>query len=136
MKHHRRRPYHEIALHELELVRETLLFRIARGTLDLVVVVVETGDVGVGELGNLPCGAANAAADVEDLHAGLDADLHGKVVFVARNGLVEGLADRVPAEVEALAPAILVQIRREVVVAVGGGKGQYSTEVRNHRMPG
>jgi hypothetical protein len=49
--------------------------------------------VSVGELGNLPRRAANTAANVENLHAGLDSNLHGKVVLVARDGLVEGLAD-------------------------------------------
>jgi hypothetical protein len=39
-----------------------------------------------------------------------------KVVLVASNGLVEGLAVRIAAEVEALAPAVLVQIGRQVVV--------------------
>lgn len=109
--------YHEVALDKLELVRETLLGGVPRGAVDLVVVVVEAGDMRVGELGNLPGGAANTAADVKNLHALLDADLHGQVVLVARNGLVERLADRVAAEVEALAPAILVEVGREVVVA-------------------
>ncbi len=110
--------YHEVTLDELELVRETLLGGVPRGAVDLVVVVVEAGDVRVGELGNLPRGAADTAADVENLHVLLDADLHGQVVLVARDSLVEGLADRVAAEVEALAPAILVEVGSKVVVAV------------------
>jgi hypothetical protein len=40
---------------------------------------------------------------------------------VAGNGLVEGLAIGKAAEVEALAPAILVQVGREVVVVAGEG---------------
>ena len=118
-----RKPYHEITLDKLELVGETLLDSIPCGALNLVVVVVETGDVGIGELGNLPGRATDTAANIENLHASLDANLHGKVVFVAGDGLVERLANRVAAEVEALAPAILVQIRCKVVVT-GATNGQ------------
>ena len=102
------RTYHEIALDEVELVRKALTSGIALSTLDLVVVIVKTGDVGVGELGDLAGRATNTAADVQDLHASLDADLHGEVVLMAGNSLIEGLADRVAAEMEALAPAVLV----------------------------
>ena len=40
---------------------------------------------------------------------------------MARDGLVEALAFVEPAEVERLAPAVLVQIRRQVVVLPGQG---------------
>jgi hypothetical protein len=72
--------------------------------------------VGIGKLGNLPGGPANTAADVENLHPRLDADVGGEEVLVASNGLVKALTGRVAAKVEALAPAILVQIGRKVVV--------------------
>lgn len=101
-------------------MRQALLGGVVRGALDLVVVVVEAGDVGAGELGDLAGGAANTAPDVEDLHPFLDPDLVGEVVLVAGNGLVEVLAAGVPAEVERLAPAILVEIRGEVIVTRGG----------------
>lgn len=78
----------------------------------------------VGELGNLAGGTANAAADVEDLHALLDANLSSQVVLVTSNGLVKGLAGGETAEVEALAPAILVDICREVVVTTRQRAGQ------------
>jgi hypothetical protein len=42
-----------------------------------------------------------------------------QVVLVARNGLVERLAKSIAAEVEALAPAVLVQVRRQIVVVPG-----------------
>ena len=73
--------------------------------------------MGAGELGNLAGGAADTAADVEDLHALLDTHAVGEVVLVAGNGLVERLARGEAAEVEGLAPAILVQVGRQVVVA-------------------
>ena len=85
-------------------------------TLDLVVVVVQAGDVGTSKLGNLTSRATDTAADIEDTHVLLDADLVGEVVLVAGNSLVEGLADGVAAEVEGLAPAVLVQVGCEVVV--------------------
>jgi hypothetical protein len=110
--------YHEISLHELELTRKAFPYCIAGGASNLVVVVVEAGNVGVGELGNLSGRPADTAANVEDLHAWLDADLSGQEVLVASNGLVEGLTRRIAAEVEALSPAVLVEVRRKVVVAV------------------
>jgi hypothetical protein len=45
-----------------------------------------------------------------------------EVVLVASNGLVEGLAVCITAEVEALAPAVLVQISRQVVVVSCEGR--------------
>lgn len=108
---------HEIALDVTELVRELLLLRIVCGTLNLVVVVVETSDVSAGELGNLAGRSSDTAADIKNLHALLDADLSGQVVLVAGNGLVERLSVRVAAEVEGLAPAVLVKVGREIVVA-------------------
>ena len=87
------------------------------GTLNLVVVVVEAGNVGASELGNLTGRAADTAADVENLHALLDADAVGEVVLVSGNGLVEGLAGRETAEVEGLSPSVFVQVGRQVVVA-------------------
>lgn len=78
------------------------------GTLDLVVVVVQAGDVSAGELGDLTSGAANTTADIKDLHTFLDADVVGEVVLMTGDGLVERLAKGVSAEVEGLAPAVLV----------------------------
>jgi hypothetical protein len=43
-----------------------------------------------------------------------------QIVLVTSNGLVEGLAIGEAAEVEALSPAILVQISGEVVVTARG----------------
>jgi hypothetical protein len=51
----------------------------------------------------------------------LDVDAVGEVVLVAGNGLVEGLAVGEAAEVERLAPAVLVQVGGEVVVLPGQG---------------
>lgn len=110
--------YHKVTLDELELARQTFLDRVPGGTGNLVVVVIEARDVGISELGNLPSGSTDTAANVQNLHARLDADLRRQEVLMARNGLVEGLAGRIPAEVEALAPAVLVQVGREIVVAV------------------
>jgi len=110
--------YHEISLHELELAREPILHSVAGGACDLVVVVVETSDVGVGELGNLPSRPANTAANVEDLHPRLDANLRGQVVLVAGDCLIEALTGRIPGEMEGLAPAIFIKVGREVIVAM------------------
>lgn len=82
------------------MVGQTLLLSVVGSTLNLVVVVVETCDVGTGELGNLARWPADAASDIENLHVFLDTDLVGKVVLMSGNGLVEALANRVAAEVE------------------------------------
>lgn len=112
---------HEVALDVVELVGQALLGGVGGGALNLVVVVVEAGNVAAGELGNLAGRAADAAADVENLHALLDADAVSQVVLVAGNGLVEGLALGETAEVEGLAPAVLVQVGGQVVVVSGEG---------------
>lgn len=70
----------------------------------------------VGEFGDLSRRPAYTATNVKNLHTSLDSDLHREIVLVTRNGLIEGLANRVPAEVEALSPTILVQVGREVVI--------------------
>lgn len=85
--------YHEVTLDVCQLVRKLLLLRVVDRTVDLVVVVVQTGDVCASELGDLSCGSTDTAANIKDLHALLDADLVCKIVFMAGNGLVEGLAD-------------------------------------------
>lgn len=100
--------HHEVALDKGQLLGEALLGSVVGSTLDLVVVVVQAGDVGTSELGNLTSRATDTAADIENAHVLLDADLVGEVVLVAGNGLVEGLAEGVAAEVEGLAPTVLV----------------------------
>jgi hypothetical protein len=109
--------YHEVALDEFQLVGQTLLESVVGGTLDLVIVVVQTGNVSTGELGNLAGRAADTTTNVEDLHSLLDADAVGKIVLVTGNGLAERFAVGEAAEVERLAPAVFVQIGGEVVIA-------------------
>ena len=72
--------------------------------------------MGVAEAGDLARGPADAAADVEHAHAGLEADLRGEVVLVPGDGLVEGLALVVASKVERRAPAVLVQLRGSACV--------------------
>lgn len=50
---------------------------------DLKVIVVETGDAGIGKSCDLSSGTTDTATDVEDAHALFEADLGGEVVFVA-----------------------------------------------------
>lgn len=88
------------------------------GTINLIIVVVEAGNVGSSELGDLARGATDTAADIKNLHAFLDAHAQRKVVFVASDGLVERLAGGKAAEMERLAPAVLVQVGGEVVITM------------------
>lgn len=96
----RRGAYHEVSLDIGQLLRKLLLLGVVDRTVNLVVVVVQTGDVCAGELGDLSCGTADTAANIKDLHALLDANLVCKVVLMTGNGLVERLADGETAEVE------------------------------------
>lgn len=109
---------HEIALDEFQLVSETFLLRISCGALNLVVIVVETGDMGAGEFGNLAGWSSYTAANIEDFVSILNTNLGGEVVFVSGNGLVEGLPVCESAEVERLAPSVFVEISSQVVVTI------------------
>lgn len=109
--------HHEIALDEGKLICQALFLGVVGSPLDLVVVVVETRDVSTGELGDLACRPANAAADIQHFHALLDADLVGKIMLVSGNGLIEAFSERVAAKMERLAPTVFVQIGGEIVVS-------------------
>lgn len=71
-----------------------------------------------GELDHLARRPANAATDIEDLHAALQPHVVRKIVLVTSDGLGKGFPVCEPAEVERLAPCVLVQIRSEVIVPV------------------
>lgn len=73
---------HKIPLFEINQVAQSSLFRVLSSPGDLEIVVVQPGDPGVGKVGDLTGGATDTAADVEDLHTGLDTDLGSEVVFV------------------------------------------------------
>lgn len=83
----------------------------------MVFIEIQPGDVGASELDNLSGRTANTTANIENLHVWLDVDAVCEVVFVAGYGAVEGLAVGKPAEVKALTPPVLVEIRGEVVVS-------------------
>ena len=112
---------HEITLGEGDLLVKALLLGVHGAALDLVVVVVEAHDVAASELGDLSCGSTNTTADIQDVHALLEAHLECEVVLVSGGGLLEGLTLAVAAEVEALAPTVLVKVCGEVVVVSGEG---------------
>lgn len=114
--------YHEVALDIGQLLGQTLLRRIVCCALNLIVIVVQTDDVGASELGNLTGRSTDTATNIKYRHALLDADLVGQVVLVAGNGLTEGLADGEAAEVEGLAPSKLVDVGGEVIVAAWKGR--------------
>lgn len=96
---------------------EVCLFCVGRGALDLIPVVVQAGDFAAGEEGDFASGTADAAADVENLHALLQVETVCHVVLMASECLQEALVDAEAAEVERLGPAFLVEIRDQVVVA-------------------
>lgn len=95
---------------------QTLLLGISGCSLDLIIVVIQPGDVCASELGNLSSRSSNTTTDIKDFVSILDPNLGSEIVFVAGNCLVEGFTVCESAEVERLAPAIFVKIRSKVVV--------------------
>ena len=110
------RELHEVADGERHAVREARLRGELACAADLELVVVQADNLHVRELRDLARGAANAAADVENTHAGLEVHLRGEVVLVPRERLVEALALVVAREVEGRAPAVLVEPGGTIVV--------------------
>lgn len=108
---------HEVALDKGHLVRETLLVRVVGSAVDLVVVIVQTGDVSTSELDHLAGRTTDTTANIQNLHILRDTSLEGKVVLMAGNGLVERLTVGEAAEVEGRTPSVLVEVGGQVVVA-------------------
>lgn len=113
--------YHEVTLDKVELVRKTLLCGVVSSSFDLVVIVVETSNVCARELDNLSSRATNTTTNIQDLHVLLEVHDVGEVVFVTGNSLSERLAICETAEVEGLAPTVLVKVGSQVVVVAGQG---------------
>lgn len=97
-----------------------LLLSICDRAIDLVVVVVQAGDVCTSELGDLTSRSTDTASNIKHHLTLLNTNLVCKVVLMAGNGLVEWLANGEAAEVEGLTPAELVNVGGKVVVAVEG----------------
>lgn len=103
------RHIHEIALDEIRALVKPRRDGIASGTGDLVIVVVETGDMGTGEMTNLTSGSTDSTANIEDAVVRLDTHVGGKEVFVAGDSLVERLARVESAKVKRCSPSVLFQ---------------------------
>ena len=100
--------YHKITFHECQLIGQSLLLGICGSTLNLVVIVVETSDVGAGKLCDFACRAPYSTANIKDFHAILDANLSSQIVLMTRNSLRERLAICETAEVKGLSPTVLI----------------------------
>lgn len=85
------------------------------------VVQGHAGDGGVGELGDVSHGTTDAAAAVKHLVASGHTEAASNVVLVTGDGLLEALARKLVREVEALAPAPLVEEGGQLVVGVHQG---------------
>jgi hypothetical protein len=108
-------------------------------SLNLVVIVVETGNVYTRELDNLSSRATNTTTNVQDLHVILEVHDVGEVVLVTGDSLFERFAICETAEVEGLTPTILVKVGSQVVVVTSEGsvfsssslfRGQYETNCK------
>lgn len=99
-------------------MRKFLLLGISDRAINLVVVVVQAGNVCASELGNFTCRSTDTTADVKYRLTLLDTNLVRQVVLMAGNSLVKRLANGEATEVEGLTPAELVNVGSKVVVAV------------------
>jgi hypothetical protein len=68
---------------KVDELAETGLGGLLGSSLNLEVVVVDTGDVSVGKSRDLSSWSTNTASDIKDLHSRLDAHLRGEEVFVS-----------------------------------------------------
>ena len=84
--------HHEITLYELQLVCKAFFLRISCGTLNLIVIVVQSSDVCAGEFGNFSRRTSNTASHIKDSVSIFDTNFGSEVVFVTGNGLVEGFS--------------------------------------------
>lgn len=81
-----------------------------RSSLNLVVVVVQANDVGVGEAADLTSWSSNTTSDIENEGVWLDSDLGSKEMLVSGNGLVETLSWVETAEMETVKDLLSVTV--------------------------
>ena len=86
--------------------------------IDLIIVVIQSDDVHVGEFDDFSGRSTYTATDVQDGHSVSQAHHMREIMFMTRNGLVESFAICETAEVERASPSVFIYIRCEVVVAV------------------
>lgn len=77
------RQLHKVPFNKVDLVAQPRLASLLVGALDLEIIIVETGNVGIGKTGNFAGGATDTASDVQDAHAGFDFGHVRQEVFVA-----------------------------------------------------
>ena len=92
--------YHEVTLDEIQLITQTLLLRIMRRTLNLIIIVIETSDMCARELCDFSCWSSNTTSYIQNPLAILQLHLCSEVMFVAGDGLVEWFTVSVAAEME------------------------------------
>lgn len=74
------------------------------------------------ELRDLPCGSPYTATDVQNLHTLFEIHGMGQVVLMTSDGLTKGFAIARAAEVEGLAPAVLVKVSYKVIIPIRSTK--------------
>mmetsp|Transcript_41931 Transcript_41931/g.131056 ORF Transcript_41931/g.131056 Transcript_41931/m.131056 type:complete len:330 (-) Transcript_41931:365-1354(-) len=109
---------HEVSLDKLHLAAHALAGGNGVASVHLELVDGDCLDLSASEAGDVPRRPADPAAAVQDLGALADAQAAGEVVLVPEDGLAEGLPGAAVREVEARAPAPLVELRRQVVIGV------------------
>jgi len=112
---------HEVTLDSLAEVLKVVLDVQDVGTFDLVVVVVDAGNIGTRETGNSTHGSTDTTAEVEDMLSGAKAERVSKEVLMTGERSGETLSREAGSKMEALSPSVLVEIGDEVVVVVHHG---------------
>lgn len=74
--------------------------RVLGASLNLIVIVIKSHNIGTGKLCNLSSRTSYTTSYIEDSHSLLDAHHMSQVVFVTSNGLVKRFGKGVTTEVE------------------------------------
>mmetsp|Transcript_20375 Transcript_20375/g.61011 ORF Transcript_20375/g.61011 Transcript_20375/m.61011 type:complete len:367 (-) Transcript_20375:184-1284(-) len=109
---------HEVRLHELDLAAEALTGGDRVASIHLKLVDGDRLDARPQKLRDVARRAADAASAIEDFRAAAHEKAPGEVIFVAQNGLPEGLTGAPIREMETGAPPPLVELSGQVVIRV------------------
>jgi hypothetical protein len=69
--------FHKVSLPEIDQMTESSLLSVLPRTSDLEIVIVHSGDGGIGEMSDLTSGTSDTAPHVEDFHSFFKTDLGG-----------------------------------------------------------
>lgn len=113
----RRSSDHEIAFREAQLAAQSFLRSVSLGALNLIVIIVESHNIGASKFGNLPCRTSDTTADIQNVHSFPEPNHMGEIMFMTSDCLIETFTRSESTEMEGRAPAVFIQIGCKVIVA-------------------